>query len=708
MLQAFLVAATIAVVMLTGMLSPLERPVADMLMRLPHPGGDANGPIAAVVIDDRSLKLFGPAPWPRERIAALVHRIVDGQPAGIVMDTILSEPTDPAADLALRDALQGTEKALAAALSPGGGWLLPTDSFGGVATAAHAHAETDSDGVVRSVAATKQASGLALPALSIAAAQILDWQGSFQPGQLVRPDFRQGPGSVMTVSAADLLNPEGRATEAFLGRVVFVGYSASGVGDQYFVPVGERNRTHPGVLVHAAATSSILRGGLLTPLPVWLTLPLLLFVAFAIQILRSRSGRLDPRHFSLILLGILLAAVLVLWLAHVIVPTVAFLLAAVSSAVVRETAESRLALRETGTILQNLIHESGTEDHSSLPRGPHGRLKLVRTLQGQLAQDRNLRRTLLEGLNEGVILWGEEGEPLVTNSALVDLWGPPPLYQEVRDLLRLEEHKSNGLISSEIERFGRRLEILLHDLPPGHLGLIRDITERAELDRRRREMHRLVSHELKTPLAAISGFGEMLQTYDVSESELHRVAGLIAGEADRLGEMVRAFLDLERLDTAFQEADRTSIDIASLVRERSDVLASAASSRLQTISLSVSSSAQIIGAEQLLSQLIDNLVGNALKFSPDRSEVRVEVVPCDDTKVQVSVSDTGPGIPSKSIPHLFERFYRVPGSKPSGSGLGLALVRETADAHGATVHVESAEGAGTTFSVIFPMAGESE
>jgi signal transduction histidine kinase len=221
-------------------------------------------------------------------------------------------------------------------------------------------------------------------------------------------------------------------------------------------------------------------------------------------------------------------------------------------------------------------------------------------------------------------------------------------------------------------------------------------------------MHRLVSHELKTPLAAISGFGEMLQTYDVSESELHRVAGLIAGEADRLGEMVRAFLDLERLDTAFQEADRTSIDIASLVRERTEVLASAASSRLQTISLSVSSSAQIIGVEQLLSQLIDNLVGNALKFSPDRSEVRVEVIPCDDTKVQISVSDTGPGIPSKSIPHLFERFYRVPGSKPSGSGLGLALVRETADAHGATVHVESAEGAGTTFAVIFPTVGESE
>lgn len=685
----------------------MERPVGDMLMRIPHPGGSVDSAVAAVVIDDRSLQAFGPAPWPRDRIAELVQRILETKPQAVVLDTVLSERRNQLADGALQRALQDTEHVLAAALSPDGGWLLPIDEFGGADLAAHAHAETDTDGVVRSIASTKQASGLALPALSISAARLAGWTGSFQPGQLVRPDFRQGPNSVMTVSAADVLKESTLPHSSLTGRVVFVGYSASGVGDRFFIPVGDRNRPSPGVLVHAAVTSSILLGGLLVPLPFWLTLPMVFVIALAVQMLRTRSGRLRLRAFSLVLVGTLAVALLLLWSAHVVVPAVAFVLAAVLSGGVREAAESRAAQQETGKILRSLLEESSLEKPPVVPRGTHGRLELVQILQDQLARDRNLRRTLLEGLNEGVVLWNETGEPLISNAALGKLWGHPPSIGEIRSLVSENDNSPSNAYSAEIDRNGRSLEIQLLGLTAGELGLIRDVTERSELDRRRRETHRLVSHELKTPLSSIAGFGEMLQTYDLSADELKRVAGIIQSEAVRLGEMVRVFLDIERLGSAHWETEQTEIDLGSLVTQRVGVLQQAALARSQTINAFVSDCSPISGAEQLLSQLIDNLVGNALKFSPTGTEIRVEVGPNTTTNhVEMKVVDHGPGIPEDSLPHLFEKFYRVPGSRSPGSGLGLAFVKEVANWHGATVHVDSKVGEGSTFTVEFQPTGD--
>lgn len=706
-LQAASITAVMAVALAFGWLAALERPVADVFMRIPRLTGPPGSEVAVVVIDDRSVQTFGPVPWPRDRIATLIQRVTEIRPQAVVLDTILSERRSEKEDDALRRVLQGSELVLAAALSPDGGWLLPADEFGGSRVAAHAHAETDTDGIVRSIAATKQASGLALPALSIAAAGTAGWTGSIRPGQLLRPDFRLAPSSVVTVSAADVLQTGSPPQPQLTGRVVFIGYSASGIGDRYLVPVGDRNRPSPGVLVHAAVTDSLLRGGLLVPLPSWMTLSAVFLMALGVQILRTRSGRLRPRDIFLSFVIILVITLCLLWFAQVIVPTVALVLAAVSSAVVREAVESRAAQRETGSILRSLLEEEGFDKHPAMPRGVHGRLELVRTLQDQLTLDRNLRRTLLEGMNEGVVLWNETGETLVSNAALNCLWGHAPSMVEVRELRPDTGGTAADSTMFEVDRNGRRLEIQLLGIGVGHLGLVRDITERSELDRRRREMHRLVSHELKTPLASIAGFGEMLQTYELSKQELQRVAGMITGEADRLGEMVRAFLDIERLGSLHWEAERTEIDLGSVARERAQVLSQAASSRSQTITVDVADAPSVSGVKELLSQLVDNLVGNAFKYSPDGSEIRVVVAPRDDGRVELKVSDRGPGIPEDSVPQLFEKFYRVPGSKTSGSGLGLAFVKETADWHGATVLVETKVGEGSCFSVLFPTTGES-
>jgi two-component system OmpR family sensor kinase len=116
------------------------------------------------------------------------------------------------------------------------------------------------------------------------------------------------------------------------------------------------------------------------------------------------------------------------------------------------------------------------------------------------------------------------------------------------------------------------------------------------------------------------------------------------------------------------------------------------------------SSVRVTGSEDLLTRLIDNLVGNALKHTPAGTEIRVTVAPIDGA-AELVVSDDGPGIDPGVVPRLFDRFVRGPDAGAGGSGLGLALVREIATWHGATVLVETRPGPGSTFAVRFPSVG---
>lgn len=694
------VGGLVALLWLAGWMAPLERPVGDLLLRLPRPGPTVPPPLVAVLVDDAAVVELGPLPWPRARLAALVRGARDAGASAVVLDVILSEPTSEADDSALAEALAAGPGAVAAVLRPDGGWLLPLPRFGGLKRAAHAHAEVSSDGVVRVVSASKQAGDLSLPALAVAAARLAGWSGSVAPGQPLRPDFRVSPDAIPFVAAADVL--AGRAPAGvFRDRVALVGVSASGSGDRFVVPVGDRSRPSPGVLVHAAVASALLRDGLVTTLPPWGTWFLAVAAAAAVQAVRSRRGRVGPLALTGAVVVAAASALPTLWVGRVLLPLVSLLTAVVLSALAREVAEARAAERATASLLRSLLDEPPASS-LEVPRGARGRLDLALRLQDRLKRDRDLRRTLLEGLGEGVVLWDRAGDPLLANAALERLWGGVPRLGE----LALATGKPAAAWAdgrAEVERTGRTLELEVRGLGDGHLGLARDLTARRELDRQRREMQRLVSHELKTPLASIAGFGAMLERYELSAEELRRVAALVRGEAERLGEMVATFLDLERLGSGHWERERVLLDLRALVGERCRVLAAAAGEDGHTIALDAADPAPVAGVQKLLEGLVDNLVGNAFKYSPPGAAVEV-AVGRETGQVVLVVSDHGPGIPDEALPHLFERFYRVPGSRPGGTGLGLALVREVSDWHGATVTVSSRPGSGCRFEVRFPEA----
>jgi len=675
-----------------GWLPPMERAASDLLVRASTSGSEREVQVGAILIDDEAIDRHGPLPWSRGRLAEIVASAKASGARGVALDLILAEATDPAADMALADALAGLPVASAAAFNRDGSWLLPSEVLGGVSIAAHAYGEVGPDGVVRTISATKQGHGLSLPALSLAAARFLRPEVAIEPGAELRPEFRPAPQQIPSLSAASVLDGS-YDPKQIAGRVVFVGISATGAGDQFVVPTGPRHAPVPGVLAHASATVSIAQDRLLRVPGPWWSLAAAFFLAVGIQVIRDRRGAFDIVAFAALILGLVFLAMAAVRFGLVLIPLISLLTVAVMSALLRETAESQSARRESGRLLQAVLEHVGATP-STVPHTAAGRLDALRLLQDRVLEEDATRRALLADMDEGVVLWDVDGEIVLANPAAERLWGGMP---ELTELMRSSD-STDPLV---LTRGPRHLAVGVTDLDRGHLAILRDISAERILEKRRQEMQRLVSHELKTPLASIAGFGENLERYELSADEQRRVASLIRGEAQRLQEMVTVFLDLEQLGGGRWDGAIEAVDLGSLVATRLEVLDAAAGARQITLRPSIGNDCRVQAVPALLDRIVDNLVGNAVKYTHSGDNIEVEVSRSAD-QIHLIVRDHGPGISEDGLARVFDRFYRVPGTAATGAGLGLALVKEVVDWHGACITINSEIGKGSTFTVSLP------
>lgn len=217
-----------------------------------------------------------------------------------------------------------------------------------------------------------------------------------------------------------------------------------------------------------------------------------------------------------------------------------------------------------------------------------------------------------------------------------------------------------------------------------------------------------VSHELKTPLTSIQGFAQAILdgTADTPE-ERHLAAEVIYNEASRMHRLALDLLDLAQLDAGTADLKMSPVDMAALLRGvmvKINPIASIAGVHLK---LSLPNELPtLMGDGDRLAQVFTNLVDNAVKFTPREGEVTLWASG-DKGEIQVSVSDTGKGIPSDALPHIFERFYQADvsrsGGEKHGAGLGLAIVNEIVAAHGGRISVRSTQGRGTGFIVHLPL-----
>lgn len=241
--------------------------------------------------------------------------------------------------------------------------------------------------------------------------------------------------------------------------------------------------------------------------------------------------------------------------------------------------------------------------------------------------------------------------------------------------------------------------------PVGAVAVIDDVSGRRRLDDVRRDFVANVSHELKTPVGALSLLAETLDGEDDPEV-VGRLSSRVAAEAERLGRIIDDLLDLSRIESA---ADSTGIEMVPLdrvVMEAIDPLRVGAQSVDIEIAVEgVPGSPVVPGDRRDLVSAVGNLVDNAIKYSEPGGHVRV-AVDCVDEWAEVAISDEGIGIPARDLERIFERFYRVDRARSrstGGTGLGLAIVRHVAVNHGGSVGVRSVEGGGSTFTLRLPL-----
>ena len=247
----------------------------------------------------------------------------------------------------------------------------------------------------------------------------------------------------------------------------------------------------------------------------------------------------------------------------------------------------------------------------------------------------------------------------------------------------------------------------------GAVAIIEDVSEKRRLEAVRRDFVANISHELKTPVGALSLVAETLEGED-DPAVVARLSHRMRTEAERLGRIIEDLLDLSRIE-AEESARRDPVPLRLVVGEAIDRLRPVAEHRGIRLEVAEPDEDLIVGGDrrQLVSA-VHNLVDNAIKYSEDRSAVQVTITPvagstnhrsADDGWIEIAVADHGIGIPSRDLERVFERFYRVDRARSrdtGGTGLGLAIVRHVAGNHGGEVAVESCEGQGSTFTLRLP------
>ncbi len=264
------------------------------------------------------------------------------------------------------------------------------------------------------------------------------------------------------------------------------------------------------------------------------------------------------------------------------------------------------------------------------------------------------------------------------------------------------------------------------DETAGVVTVLRDITREKEIAETKSDFVANVSHELRTPITSIKAYMEMLLDGEArDETTRCEFYNIIQGETNRLSRLIDNILNISRIESGVTKAQREHIALGSLLHDAIGILQPQA--RAKGIDLleaeesdGVQGFLQVFADRDMIHQALLNLIGNAIKYTPDGGRVTVSVARDRVTgkhhqgleqRARVSVTDTGVGIPENDLPHLFSKFYRVSANKKmaKGTGLGLNLVKHIIETvHGGSVTVESLVGEGSTFSFSLPLAGMEE
>jgi two-component system phosphate regulon sensor histidine kinase PhoR len=352
------------------------------------------------------------------------------------------------------------------------------------------------------------------------------------------------------------------------------------------------------------------------------------------------------------------------------------------------------------------------------------------TRMTKITADHNRLSRIFEGMVEGVIAVDQHQKISHINQAAANLLGlslenclNKPLWEQVRareinDALELVIENNNVVKSQLRQPLGVGDLVVdiyaasLLDAEKNSLGavvVLHDISEVDRLERIRSDFVANASHELKTPITAIRGLTETIIDDDTMSSSVRKnFIGKIHSQSMRLSSLVTDLLAISRLESGQDTKSFQSFDFSATVRRSITTCTLSCQEKGLALNFNTSSCVDerimVNGDQQELSQLVDNLLDNAVKYTPAGGHIDVHLLHGGD-QITLSVADSGIGISSQNQQRIFERFYRVDKARSrdlGGTGLGLSIVKNIAEQHGGSVSLSSASGSGSTFVVTLP------
>lgn len=343
-----------------------------------------------------------------------------------------------------------------------------------------------------------------------------------------------------------------------------------------------------------------------------------------------------------------------------------------------------------------------------------------------IEEERNTIRTVVDTISDGIILLNEHKEIVDYNRKIEDIFHPAEekRYRRIASLYHDEDwlrvigkaYRTEGRQEYTMNLFDKPYRMVMNkiELSDGETGLLivlRDMTASYMAEKMRREFSANVSHELKTPLTSISGFAEMIANGMYQKPDDVKLFGSrIVNESQRMLTLIDTIMHLSRIEETETTITWKTVSLDSLVHYAADLIEPQAKAKGITISVDAEP-LYTYGNAALLSELVMNLLDNAVKYNNEGGSVHATLKPAGDDKLELTISDTGIGIPKDKQGRVFERFYRAEESRnksTGGSGLGLAICKHIVEKHKGTLSMTSEEGKGTTVTVILPRMSEAD
>ncbi|ANS76466.1 PAS domain-containing sensor histidine kinase [Paenibacillus yonginensis] len=440
-----------------------------------------------------------------------------------------------------------------------------------------------------------------------------------------------------------------------------------------------------------------------------------IYIAASMSDLYSTMERINSIFISGLLIALVLTAILGVILAHTI------------TSPIKELTRRANAVAEGD--FNQIMPVLGSDEIGQLSHAFNYMTSRLRDALAQNEEEKEKLASILTNMSDGVIATDEAGKIILMNrraAAMLQLEHDEN-GRDIADVLQLPSAQQENLLQGTLppallETGGTQGELSLvrvtftpiHRRGLGIIGTIavlQDVTEQEKLDTARREFVANVSHELRTPLTTIKSYTEALEDGALEHPELGpRFVHVIQNETERMIRLVTDLLHLSRLDSKEASLRKQQTDLREMLEDVEDRFAFQMKQKGITSHIQLEDEIDPVWMDRdQIDQVLDNLVSNAMKYTPEGGAITIGAAETEDGMVEISVEDNGIGIPKKDLSRIFERFYRVDKARSrnmGGTGLGLSIAREIVMAHGGKIELYSELTKGTKVTFTLPIRSE--